>query len=406
MILYLDKSKLHSLIDKVMTSTLSSFYTQKYGRLESNTDLENIPFLNRADLVSTPAAERLYVNDNEVEFVAYTSGTTSGVPLVSYFGAVDNYFFEPSLEQPVTKALITYPPLNKNFGHTFIQQCRQARNPITPVFADFQNLANSAVIAQLTACDAVYATPTIAMQLADALDTYYDAGAIKLLAVASELLTETKRTLLQARYPNAKIANLYASSEIGQFILYPDADAITNNQPTFSLLTDALVAAELIDNELVITYDRNPAFPLIRYRTGDYFDLDASSTPTKPALILRGRHNVDMVRVQGFEIKASDIDTFCHNLITPLADYQLHIKVNKDDQVVLQLEIVPQQCGYDAVMLSDTISTAFLDTFFLTSNVTLRKAVEQSIIARVDITCVNTTSKQGIKRQTIVNHLV
>lgn len=405
MILYVNNDKLASLLQRVLTSPFSSFYADTLTSCSSTTPLEQLPFLTRNELVTTPAPERLYTDSKDIQFVAYTSGTTSGTPLVSYFGAVDNYFFEPSLGQPITKALITYPPLNKNFGHTFIQQCRQARNPITPVFADFQNLANSAIIAKLTKCDAVYATPTIALQLADALDEYYDTRAIKLLAVASELLTETKRTLLQTRYPNAKIANLYASSEIGQFVLYPDAAAITNSQPMFSLLADALVAAELVDNELVITYDLNPAFPLIRYRTGDYFDLDSSSTPTKPALILRGRYNVDMVRVQGFEIKASDIDTFCHSLISPLSDYQLHILSNDQGEIFLRLEVVPQQPGYNAEILTETIKTAFLDTFFLASNVPLRQAVTRSSIAGVDIECVEATSKHGAKRQTLVNHL-
>lgn len=406
MILYEDANKLEALLRRVQDSPCSSFYAEKFASLKAGTALEKIPFLTRQEIVETPAAQRLYINAEEVRFVAYTSGTTSGVPLVNYFGAVEHYFFEPSLGQPISKALITYPPLNKNFGHTFIQQCRQANNPITPVFADFQNLANSAIIAQLTRCDAVYATPTIALQLADMLDIHYDTREIKLLTVASELLTETKRSLLQTRYPNAKIANLYASSEIGQFILYPSTQTLTNNDQTLSLLTEALVAAELINNELVITYDLNPAFPLIRYRTGDYFDCNHTHSSTPPTLTMRGRYNVDVIRVNGFEIKANDVDAFCHTLVTPLSDHQLHISANTEEKIILWLEVVPQHTGYDTQILTETIKTAFLDNFYLTGNVNLRKAVAESVVASVDIRCVNTTSKQGIKRQTLINHLV
>src|SRR3989344_3913435 len=156
------------LLRLVSATACSSFYQKKFSGagLETQnldgTPITRVPFLTRAELVDTPVRERLYVPREDIRFLAFTSGTSAKKPLITLFADIEDYHFEPSLSLPVARPLIIYPPLNKMFGHTFMQQCRQADRPVVPVFGDYQNLNNSAFLAGELGCDSVYATPTIA----------------------------------------------------------------------------------------------------------------------------------------------------------------------------------------------------------------------------------------------------
>ena len=264
------------LLSFVWNNSNSDFYAKKYksaglskGQVLDEGNFHKLPLLTRTELESTPPDERLFVKSDEVEFVAYTSGTTSGNPLVIYFSSVENRYFDPTLGTGVKRILIVHPPLSRNFGHTFVQQCRQAKNKSTPIFADYQNLANSAVIAAKVKADAICTIPTIAFDFVKHLEKYYDLNSIKLLIVSSETLTSAKREILQEKFPRASIANVYGSAEVGQFFLYPCKRIMEEKTDKFHVLQPPILAAELIDGELVVTHADNKAMPLIRYRTGD-----------------------------------------------------------------------------------------------------------------------------------------
>lgn len=408
MILYEDKSRLQQCIDEVMTASSSSFYRDKYKHCFKNYTLEDIPFLTRDELVTVDPLDRLYVSQREVRFIGYTSGTTTGQPLISYFADVENYYFQPALGTPATKLLIVYPPLNKNFSASFVQQCRQAEKPVTPIFADFQNLANSAYIAARTKCDALYATPTIALQMADYLDTYYTTDVITLVAVSSELLTDAKRAELKRRYPNAVIANLYASSEIGQFLLYPCSHMLNHDEPKFHFLKDAVTALELIDGELVVSCDQNKAFPLLRYRTGDMFAVDEASCQcgiAEPVLKLMGRDGVDSVRVHGFEVKAGDVDAFFAAIPQTLDDYQLHFYPGKkQNSFSLVIEVVPEKT-IDEPFFTSLIEDQFMCLFFFAHKKTAADVLESGLLEQCECRAVSAVSQQGAKRRVLVSHL-
>lgn len=323
-VVWVNRELLKPLLERAWSTDFSRFYRDRFvaagvGEAELSAGvagdigslLGSLPTLTRADLAGTPSAERTYVAPGDVRFFGYTSGTTSGAPLVVPFAKVDRYWFEPSLGLEVRRPLIVYPPLNGNFGHTFVQQCAEAARPVTPVFADFRQLANAAVLARETGVDAVYATPTIAAAAADHLGRHYDLGRIKLLALGSETLTAPRREELSRRYPNAAIANLYASAEVGQYALVPCAHAIERGLDVFHPIPEALAAVELEDGELVLSYGLNRATPLVRYRTGDGFALAPGGCPCgakTPALVWDFRDGVDRVRVNGVEVTVDAVD--------------------------------------------------------------------------------------------------
>jgi len=413
MILWERTPELTNEIERIRTSPHSDFYKKKFSSTPSldGPVLTELPFLTRKELVDTPPDERLYVPKEDVAFVGFTSGTTSGKPLVSYFSSVANYFFEPSLGTSITRPLITYPPLNKNFSASFIQQCRQAQKKVTPVLADYQNLPNSAVIARETNIDAIYATPTIAGNLAEHIARYYKPENIQLLALSSETLTPTKRESLHKQYPNAKIADLYASSEIGQFILFPCSHILDQESSSFHFLHDALIALELVDGELVVTYALNEAFPLVRYKTGDFFEIASESCSCGlpgPTLRWSGREQVDKIRIHGFEIRAEDTDALFATLNGIGRDeYQIHVEYASADPKKIRIRIELKDAGQDIPqtnVVSTMIKNELLRRWALAPGVSVAAAIERGIISDLDVSFVQTFSLSSEKRRRLVNH--
>ncbi len=413
MILWENNEALNREIARIHTSPHADFYKKKFSfaSIPTQATITDFPFLSRAELVNTPPDKRLYVPPEEVAFVGFTSGTTSGKPLVSYFSPVAHYFFEPSLGIPITRALITYPPLNKNFSASFIQQCRQAERKITPVFADYQNLPNSAVIARETRVDAIYATPTIAGNLGEYIGKFYEPRDIKLLALSSETLTPTKRNLLTQLYPNAVIANLYASSEIGQFILYPCTHILGQNGPAFHFLHHALIALELVDGELVVTYALNKAFPLIRYRTGDFFEIARTSCDCGlPGATLRwsGREQVDKVRIHGFEIRSEDIEELFVSMNGIAGDdYQIHLNYAMHDSKKIRIDVELKNekhtmTQYDSI--SAMIKNELLRRWMLAPGISVAHAIEKGVISDIHVSFVQAFSLATEKTRRLINH--
>lgn len=396
MLLHCDTERLQSLIKRVSSTTYSDFYRHKYINTDK-TALADLPFLTRSEIANTPPDERCYVPTDKLVFTAYTSGTSSGNPLLLFFGQVEDYYFNPSFNLPVNRALILYQPLLKSFSASFVQQCQQSNSGLVPVFGDISNLLTSAALLKKFSCDTLFATPTIALRFAAQCST----KDIKLLVIASELSSDTIMKQLRLHYPFAKIVNMYASAEVGQFILGPTQDMITNNQTGFVPNQKALIATELIDGELVITYDSNPAFPLIRYRTGDYFSIASSDESTQmPILELNGRNGVDVVRVAGFELRAGTLDECCALIDLKADEYQLHVESGTGTDINFRLEILREsvtRCG-GATLLSEHL----LNKLYLAKNYSLSNAIQEDLIATIHVQPVDSLSVTGTKRRPLV----
>lgn len=430
MLIYCNQEKLKEVLLSIGQTNISRFYVDLHkSTLDSNSSLEEtvsyfekLPLLTRSDISKSHPDSRLYIPKNDVSFVSYTSGTTDGSPLVLYWSPVDNYFFEPSIGTSSRTPLILHPALNKNFGHTFIQQCRQAKTPVTPVFADFQNLTHSAILASQTYADGIYTTPTLALLIADQIDKHYDAKKIKLLALFSESLTSQKRENLKRRYPNAEIANLYASSEVGQILFYPCQRMIKEQSNEFHFLHEAIIALELSDEgELLLTMGQNKAFPLIRYRTGDFFELKEGSTQgqacscglTTPILSWSGRMDVDKLRLNGVEIKAEDIETALGQCKGDIQDlYQLHFyPIEKSESIRIVVEVLESDhlknlTTFGKIEVQEKIKKALTHSWYFTATATLETAIQKGIFTVPEISFVPELSLKTTKTRKIVNHIV
>ena len=419
---FFDEKRARGAFEYVINNQFSDFYRKKYKKagLELPEDFsidffQSLPFLTRDELVETPLSKRTFVAGEEIVFAGYTSGTSSQKPLITLFSDVPNYYFEPSLGLSATRPLIVLPALCKNFGHTFIQQCRQAKNKVAPIFADYQNLANSAILAEAGRCDSVYATPTQASLIHEHIKKYYDPSVIKLLALSGEILTDIRREELKRMYPNASIANLYASSEIGQFVLFPCEKIMRAGENRFHILEDALAALELIDGELVVSYGLNKAMPLIRYKTGDYFEeiSELCSCGTKgPIFKWSHRSGVDRLRLNGVEFTVALADKAFGNITyVENPNYQIHFyggNAEATDRPRIIVEIKDEILTKDkrrADFLAPLVAEEIKDKWAVSGSANLRTLVEQRLFDGPEVVFVSEFSFPGVKIRRFVNHL-
>jgi phenylacetate-CoA ligase len=397
-------------LSRVWNSPLSDFYRKKYeaaglseGDILDPKHFTSLPFLTRKELEETPPLKRLYAPESEIGFVAYTSGTTGSKLL-------DTYKYDPTLGVDVHRILVTYPPFNKNFGPMFAQMCRESPRPVFPISADYQNLANSALVARETEPDALYATPTIAVLLAPHLNEYYSTKVIKLIVLCSETLTEARREELTALYPNAIIANTYGSSEIGRHLFFPCAKMLARKKSHFHTIHEDIAVTELIDNELVITSFKNTVFPLIRYRTGDYFsELPPCSCGLPgPTLAWHGRENVDRLRINGIEILLEDVEKAFLPLVPLIGtQYQLHFYPTKDTRARIVIEI--EKTGFASTgAFQDHIRPQIIATLKqlpISAGATIADAIEKELFTEPVVELVEALSSKTTKLKRFVQHL-
>lgn len=404
---------LEELLSFVASNPHSSFYADKYRSADIEPDpvhFFDLPPLTRGELVETPFSKRLYAAPEEVRFVAVTSGTSASTPLMTPFCDVENYHVEPALGMGVERPLIIYPPLNRTFGHTFIQQCRQAKEPVSPLFGDVQNLENSAVLAREFACDSLYATPTLAALFAERAHAHGTAGNFKLLALSSETLTQARRDQLRELYPNARIANLYASSEIGQFALVPCPQMIEAGKSEFHVIAEALAAVELVEGELVVSYGLNQAMPLVRYRTGDRFEeVEGGCQCGLPGPVLRWSYRAtDRMRINGVEFDVEEADRAFGAIASYAgANYQVHFRpAGASAAIAVELlDLARAKATIDSSVLAQRIATELLDSWRLAPGATLRSALERKLFVSLTVSFVPQFSSGGLKVKRFVNHL-
>lgn len=404
-------------LSHVWHSPLSCFYRKKYiaaGFSEKDIldpeKFSSLPFLTRKELEETSPLKRLYAPEEEIGFIAYTSGTTGSKPVISFHKLLDNYKYDPTLGIEVHRILVTYPPFNKNFGPMFVQMCRESPRPVFPISADYQNLANSALIAKETEPDALYATPTIAVLLAPHLREHYSTEAIKLIVLCSETLTEARREELASLYPNATLANTYGSSEIGRHIFFPCQKMLAEKKSHFHTIHDDIAVTELIDNELVITSFKNTVFPLIRYRTGDYFsELSPCSCGLPgPTLAWHGRENIDRLRINGVEILLEDVERAFLPL-TPLigTQYQLHFHPTLGSAARIVVEIERTRFAttdaFQSHIQPQIIAT--LKKLRVGTDVTIADAIEKKLFVEPTVELVEELSSKTAKLKRFINHL-
>ena len=179
----------------------------------------------------------------------------------------------------------------------------------------------------------------------------------------------------------------------------------------FHFLKEALAGLELVDGELVVTYGLNKAFPLIRYRTGDFFEIAREGCDCGligQTLRWSGRADVDKLRVHGFEIKAEEVDDV-FNAVSPLVDgYQVHFY--KEPSNHEKTRIVVEIMKKEGQLLQDEsifgmIQRELLNNWHIAPRVPLSEAIRRGTFSALDIKFVKEFTTQSQKNRRLVSHI-
>ena len=412
---WVNQALLPDLLKFVSTNPHAGFYREKYAKAGVPADIEHffsLPMLTRAELTDTPVGARVFVPKEEVELVAFTSGTSSKVPLIVPYSHVARYYFEPSFGMPLKRPLIILPPLMKSFSYPFMRMCQEAVQPVSPIFGDVQNLANSALLADAFECDSMYALPTLASLFAPLAQERGIAKNIRLLMLSSETTTTARREELCTLYPNALIANMYASTELGHPVFVPCPTMIERGLNQFHIIPEALAAVELVEGELVISYSLNPATPLVRYRTGDYFEEVSQGCDCGregPVLAWSHRGEIDRLRINGVEFDLEEADRAFSKLpYLPSARYQVHFRPGEGAEVAISVEIADPTVSSDTMFaqaLAQRVEADLPDVWRISSTATVRTALEKKLFSSFTAQIVPHLSIEGTKAKRFINHV-
>ncbi len=276
----------------------SDFYRRKYGgeyQMYLEKDLSAIPFLTREEIEHTPFFERIFIPREMIHFVRATSGS-SGRGVVAFplaeepemmryrqslgFSGEEGLagrFFGPYFKKDDTYSVLIFSPSNA-VHETYVNEEGGHR----AVAGDYRNPEVTYALAEAAEVDSMYSFPSPLAGVGRYVAGKPLASRMRLIVLMGERVTEPLRKELIETFPNATIASVYATVDAHGTVGYtcPDRTTVLPNHqhvfPTYFLeLIDpdtglSLPLTEGIEGEVVITALTPMAFPLIRYRTGDY----------------------------------------------------------------------------------------------------------------------------------------
>ena len=174
-----------------------------------------------------------------------------------------------------------------------------------------------------------------------------------------------------------------------------------------------MIKSEIINGELVITYAANKAMPLIRYRTGDFFEVindDCRCGIPGSVLAWSGRENVDKIRVSGVEIKINDVEDVFNQLNYIIGDqYQIHFYEN-NEKPAIQIIIEIKEERISAKFLSpENIKTIvinhLMNNWRFSSTANLKNAINKGLFLIPEVKFVEEFSYKSNKIRRLVSHL-
>ncbi len=327
------KEKIETLMHRALTFALhnphSDFYRRKYGaEFEAllSQSVAAVPFLTRPEIEAVPLRSRVFVPQTMVRFIRSTSGSTGknviGFPMLEeglyqeYLKSIGHVpvsgqlsrYFEPYFSSMNIKSQLLFSA--GSFVHEVRVRGMEGRMFISGDFTQPKLTARLAAEAQV---DAVVGSPSGLVSFAPFLKALDGCRAVRLVVAVGELATTLQFTKLQEFFPNAKIASQYGLTESQGFVGYTCPEKMSSDPKAFHVAEGSLFI-ELIspetgeslpltagtEGELVITTHEPQAFPLIRYRTGDFARIRSETCSCEGSPLLfecMGRLTLDRIRV-------------------------------------------------------------------------------------------------------------
>lgn len=327
------KEKIETLMHRALTFALhnphSDFYRRKYGAgFEAllSQPVAAIPFLTRPEIEAAPLRSRVFVPQTMVRFIRSTSGSTGknviGFPMLEeglyqeYLKSIGHVpvsgqlsrYFEPYFSSMNIKSQLLFSA--GSFVHEVRVRGMEGRMFIS---GDFAQPKLTAQLAAEIAVESMVGNPSGLVDFAPYLKEAGAAEGLRLIISVGERPTALQFSVLQEVFPNAKIALQYGLTESQGFVGYTCPERMSTD-PKALHLAEGTMLMELIDpdthaniplvpdaeGEVVITTHEPQAFPLIRYRTGDFARIRSETCSCEGSPLLfecMGRLTLDRIRV-------------------------------------------------------------------------------------------------------------
>ncbi|NQV93239.1 hypothetical protein HQ403_01945 [Candidatus Kaiserbacteria bacterium] len=273
-------------LKKVLVSEHSGFYREKYSAhidtvdaiIKGSEEWEALPFLTRDDIQNSLYSDRLYIPFNDVRLVRATSGTSGlGILTIPRVRLHPAPLFDKQYLQPDSiKRAVTFSGAHCVYADNF-----RKRFNLDSIYLDPGDVNISSRLFSIYKPDILFGFPYAVASLLPHINDKELLKSVKVVSLFGEWCSELQWKNFEKHFPNALIISEYASVESQSTLCGPCSEIIKNKERFVHPFPDS-VYAELIDpatnsviteegvsGELVVTVLRNPAFPLIRYKTGD-----------------------------------------------------------------------------------------------------------------------------------------
>ncbi len=411
------KIELKKVLRFAVENDLSDFYRKKYEKeefdhrsVDSTEDIAKIPFLEKREILAVPLKERTMVPPESVAYYSVSSGTTDSMnPLIvpqSGFGlsarSMMNRICADDID--IKKLLFLMPPMAPSFMR-LIHPLRESGKLMMP--GNIRNLELTAKIAAEIGVDAIFTTPTLLSFFIEPLKrTGFDPRSIKIVSLRGEICSTQKFDLFREVFPNAEIDIKYGGSEMGEVMGYRCRHLIDSPPNTYHPSPKCMI--ESIDEEIIYT-DLSPekAFPLIRYRTGDFGSLERSDCPCGNGTLLKigGRIGHDKLKFHGVTLYTESIEDSlveAAELMEP-GRFRVHVGEEKG-RPRLTVELGLKEGVETGEFVKGVIAESIMKRLYLSSEKTLKDLVDEGIFLPLELT-MKKDWPHDPKSRNIISHL-
>jgi phenylacetate-CoA ligase len=325
--------------------------------VRSLADLEQVPFMLKADLRDTYPFGLLAVAREELVRVHASSGT-HGAPTIVAYTRSDLDIWTELMARCMTMAGVR-PGMTIHNAHGyglftgglgFHQGGERIGATVVPVSGG--RTARQAMLLRDLGAHVLVSTPSYALVIAQELrDDGIDPGVLplELGLFGGEPWGEGLRAEIERELPGLKAASVYGLSEMcgpGVAAECPAREGLHVQEDHFLIEVvspgDGRPVAPGVEGELVFTTLTKEALPLIRYRTGDIGRVSEGTCACGRTFVrvtgLRGRHD-DMLIVRGVNLHPSQVEHLLLGVDGATAHYRLIVERSGAlDELRLELE--------------------------------------------------------------------
>ena len=366
--------QLQTLVRRYTDSRQAPLYRNLYGaahqphrEIASHEEWETLPFLTKAKLLETPIADRTFVPHSEIDAYYHSSGTSGKPPLFTpriFIGAMD---FREKLFTFTRAALSSI-----GYQHRVEAFMRSVGLPPQVVAIDAKRLDITVQLAVELDVESIFTHTFLIQQIGDKLRALGHAGRINYIELTGEMCSVPLYESIRNCFPAAMVVLSYGLTEIEDPCVGTVCEPSTDEKLLDTLHERGIDEhhLEIIDpdsgallpwdegteGELVVTSDAtgSPAFPLLRYRTGDIAQVNAwCEKHGKWGFKVRGRASMDFLRVPGGVFRVDELRRALKAIVAPVDDFELHVATHGKTQATIH---VVSKAPLDLAQFAQTLS--------------------------------------------------